>query len=138
MSHIMADDKPLTLADLDARLREVEAIQEMMLRILSTTKPLDNVLEQYGATDTQQRACYALLDDLATRTKGRQNELPTFPFFEMRMNEIFPAMRQDREFLRLIIDTLKVERAAYRSLHAYMAAHRWGESGGTPPMASRT
>ena len=37
----MADDKTLTLADLDARLREVEALQELILRILSTTKPLD-------------------------------------------------------------------------------------------------
>src|SRR5436305_145912 len=77
MSLIMSNATPPTLADLDARLREVEAIQEMMLRILATTKPLDNVLEQYGATDTQERACYALLDDLAARTAGRENERAT-------------------------------------------------------------
>src|SRR5207249_4890588 len=58
----MADHKPVTLADLDARLREVEALQEVILRILSTTKPLTNVLDQYGATETQARACHALLD----------------------------------------------------------------------------
>src|SRR3954470_16905289 len=97
MSLIMADDKPLSLGDLDARLREVEAIQEMMLRILATTKPLDNVLEQYCATDTQERACYALLDALAARTTGRENERPTFAFFEMKMADIFPALRKDRE-----------------------------------------
>ena len=124
----MADDKPLTLGDLDARLREVEALQEMMLRILATTKPLDNVLDQYGATDTQERATYALLDDLAARTTGRENERPTFPYFEMKMGDIFPALRRDRAFLMLVIDTLKVERAAYRALHAYMTAHAWGKS----------
>lgn len=123
----MADDKPLTLSDLDARLREVEALQEMMLRILSTTKPLDNVLEHYGATDTQERACYALLDDLAARATARDNERPTFPYFEMKMGDIFPTLRKDRTFLMLVIDTLKLERAAYRALHGYMTAHGWGQ-----------
>jgi hypothetical protein len=106
----------------------VEALQEMMLRILSTTKPLDNLLEQYGATDTQERATYALLDGLAARTNGRENDRPTFAFFEMQLAEIFPALRKDREFIALIIDTLKVERPAYRALHAYMAEHGWGKS----------
>ena len=49
----MADPRPLTLNDLDARLREVEALQELVLKLLATTKPLDRVLEQYGATETQ-------------------------------------------------------------------------------------
>ncbi len=124
----MTDDKTVTLADLDARLCEVEALQEMMLRILATTTPLDNVLDQYGATDTQEQACYALLDDLAARTNGRDNERPTFAYFEMKLGDIFPARRRDREFIGLIIDTLKVERAAYRDLHAYMTAHSWGKT----------
>ena len=118
----------VTLEELDARLREVEALQEMMLRILSTTKPLDNLLEQYGATDTQERATYALLDSLAARTNGRENDRPTFAYFEMQLAEIFPALRKDREFIALVMDTLKVERPAYRALHAYMAAHDWGKS----------
>src|SRR6266487_4310783 len=116
----MPDEKPVTLADLDARLREVEALQEMMLRIIATTKPLANVLEHYGATLTQERALCALLDDLSRRVKGRENDHPTFAYFQMKLWEIFPSMRNDREFLELIVDTLKVERAAYRDLHAYM------------------
>ena len=124
----MADEKPLTLADLDARLREVEALQQMTLRILSTTKPLDAVLDHYGATETQERACYALLDDLAARTNGRENDRPTFPYFQMKLGEIFPALRGDREFITIVIDTLKVERSAYRALHAYMTAHAWGQT----------
>ena len=123
----MTDDKAPTLADLDARLREVEALQQMTLRILSTTKPLNSVLDHYGATETQELACYALLDDLAARTDRRENDRPTFAYFEMKLAEIFPALRTDREFIRIVVDTLKVERPAYRALHGYMAAHGWDQ-----------
>ena len=119
-------EKPITLADLDARLREVEALQDMMLRIIAATKPLANVLEHYGATETQERAVCALLDDLSRRVKGRPDDHPTFAYFQMKLWEIFPSMRNNREFLELIIDTLKVERAAYRDLHGYMITNRWG------------
>jgi hypothetical protein len=122
----MADrEKEVTLADLDARLREVEALQEMILSILATTKPLDRVLEQYGATETQSVALYGLLDELAPRVRGREQDRPTFPYFLMKVQRIFPALRDDREFVGLLIDTLKVERPAYRELHVHMAAHNW-------------
>jgi len=70
----MADTSPdvaARLADLEARTRELEAVQQLILRILSTTKPLDTVLEQYGATETQARAFYKLLDELVNRARGR-------------------------------------------------------------------
>ena len=115
-----------TLADLDARLREVEAVQELILRLLSTTKPLDNLLEQYGATDTQERAFYHLLDDFVIRVRAaRERDRPTFGYFRLRLEEIFPALRGDREFVGLVIDTLKIERPAYRELHIYMASEGW-------------
>ena len=114
-----------TLDDLDARLREVEAVQLLMLRLLSTTKPLERVLEQYGATDTQERAFYPLLEDLVVRARGREKDRPTFAYFHMKMDEIFPALRGDRDFVEIVIDTLKVERPAYRELHAYMVANGW-------------
>src|SRR5438552_9605059 len=97
------------LDDLDARLREVEAVQQLILRILSTTKPLDNVLEQYGATDTQERAFYALLDDMAARSHAKEQDRPTFAYFVMKVQEIFPALRADREFVNLLVDTLRME-----------------------------
>jgi len=124
----MADERTVTLAHLDARLREVEALQEMILRILSTTKPLGNVLDQYGARETQERAFYGLLDDLVLRARGREAERPTFAYFQMKIGDIFPALRKDRDFIGLVIDTLKVERAAYRELHAYMTAQGWGKA----------
>ena len=114
-----------TLDDLDARLREVEAVQLLMLRLLSTTKPLERVLEQYGATDTQERAFYPLLEDLVVRARGREQDRPTFGYFLMKVEDIFPSLRGDREFVEIVIDTLKVERPAYRELHAYMVANGW-------------
>jgi hypothetical protein len=114
-----------TLEELDARLREIEAVQQLILRILSTTKPLDNVLEQYGATDTQERAFYALLDDLSTRSHGKEQDRPTFAYFVMKLQEIFPALRNDREFITLIVETLRTERPVYRELSEYVKAHGW-------------
>lgn len=121
----MADEKHLTLESLDARLREVEVVQELILRIMSTTKPLDGVLEQYGATATQEQALYKLLDDLVARARGREADRPTFGYFQMQLDSIFPNLRGDRQFVELVIDTLKLERPAYRELHAYMASHHW-------------
>src|SRR5713101_5469583 len=119
------DQKERTLADLDARLSEVEAIQELILRILSTTKPLSRVLEQYGATETQEGEFYRLLDDLAERAKGRERDRPTFAYFDMQMGNIFPSLHRDREFITIVIDMLKLERPAYRELHAYAVEHNW-------------
>jgi hypothetical protein len=119
-------EKDVTLASLDARLKEVEALQTLILRILSTTKPLDGVLEQYGATETQGRAFYRLLDDLAARAKGQdQDNRPSFGYFELQMNEIFPQLRRNREFVQMILDTLKLDRPAYRELHVYTTAQGW-------------
>jgi hypothetical protein len=116
------------LSDIDARLREVEALQQLILRILSITKPLDRVLEQYGATQSQEQAFYKLLDDLAVRSKGREQDRPTFGYFRTQLGNVFPALRHDREFLELVIDTLKIERPAYRELYGYMTAQGWGTS----------
>jgi hypothetical protein len=119
------DEKEGTLADLDARLSEVEAVQQLILRILSTTKPLSRVLELYGATETQEGEFYRLLDDLVERAKGREQDRPTFGYFDMQMGNIFPSLRGDRVFIGLVIDVLKLERPAYRGLHAYAVEQNW-------------
>jgi hypothetical protein len=100
-------------------------VQEVILRIMATTKPLDRVLEQYGATETQEQAFYKLLDDLVTRAAGPQENRPTFGYFQLQLEHIFPALRHDRTFTQLILDTLKVERPVYRTLHAYASANHW-------------
>ncbi len=123
MSDSSGDSSRLT--DLETRVRELEAVQQLILRIMSTTKPLGTVLDQYGATETQELAFYRLLDDLVVRAKGREQDRPTFAYFQMRIEEIFPALRRDREFTQLIIDTLKVDRVAYREFYAYTVEHHW-------------
>lgn len=113
------------LADLDARLKEVEAVQQLMLRLMSTTNPLKAVLEQYGATESQAQAFYKLLDDLVARTGGNEQNRPTFAYFEMQLASIFPKQRGNREFTSLLIDTMKLDRPAYRELHRYASAQGW-------------
>ena len=100
-------------------------MQELTLRLLSTTMPLANLLRYYGATETREQALYRLLDDLAERIKGPSHREPTFGQFKVRLGEIFPELRDDRNFMQLIIDTLKVERPAYKRLHEHMTSHRW-------------
>jgi hypothetical protein len=113
------------IADLEGRLQEVETVQQVILRILSTTKPLNSVLEQYGATESQEQAFYKLLDELVARTRGREQDRPTFAYFQMRLAEIFPSQRGDQQFTTLLVDTMKLERPAYRELHAFAVAQGW-------------
>ena len=118
------DDLAAKIADLDARLSEVEALQALTLRILSTTRPLDAVLAQYGASEAQQQALYRLLDILAARTRGSERERPTQPYFEMQFAEIFPR-QENGAFMDLVVDTLRLEQPLYRDLYAYMTAQGW-------------
>jgi acetyl-CoA carboxylase alpha subunit len=118
------DDLAAKIADLDARLSEVEALQALTLRILSTTRPLDAVLAQYGASEAQQQALYRLLDNLAARTRGSERERPTHSYFQMQFAEIFP-LQGDRAFMDLVVDTLRIEQPLYRDLYVYMTAQGW-------------
>ena len=120
-----SDGNASRLKDLEARVGELETMQALILRIMSTTRPLDGVLEQYGATETQEKELYKLLDDVVARAKGRESDRPTFAFFQMRLEQVFPALRHDGVFLHLVIDTLKVERLAYREFHAYTVEQQW-------------
>jgi hypothetical protein len=121
----VSNDALARVATLEARVEALEAVQELLLRLLSTTRPLAGLLEHYSATETQEQAFYRLLDTMAGRTGGAERDRPSFAFFEMHVDEIFPHLRGDREFIQLLIDTLRVERPAYRVLHQYMVAYNW-------------
>lgn len=110
---------------LEAQVAELKSVQDLLLRVLSTTRPLASLLEFYGATDATEQALNGLLDELLAASRGPKPRQPTFSYFQMRLGEIFPALRSDRAFVQTLIDTLKVDRPAYRELHAYMAAHGW-------------
>jgi Tfp pilus assembly protein PilO len=127
-------DTPATIIDrVDERLTELEAhvaqldlLQQLMLRLLSIMHPLSNVLAQYGASSSQEQELLQYLDQLATRVHSlERTRQPTVDEFQERMGEILPALCKETEFLRLVIDTLRVERVAYRELHDYMHAQGW-------------
>jgi hypothetical protein len=113
------------LAALESQVEELKSVQELLLRLLSTSRPLSKLLEYYGATDTTEQSLYKLLDELVERTHGPKFREPTFGSFVQRLGEIFPNMRGDRQFTQLLMDTLRLERPAYRELHEYMVAHNW-------------
>ena len=111
--------------DLEARVAHLEMMQDLLFRLMSMTRPLSNVLEQFGATRTQEQELLKFLDELVERSRGPERGRPSRAHFEMHVGEILPALRGNREFLQLLMDTLKVERPAYRELHEYMTAQGW-------------
>ena len=130
----MRIDSPTTVLDrVDERLKDLEAhvaqldmLQQLILRLLSIMHPLSNVLAQYGATATEERELMQYLDELAGRANSlERTKRPTLEEFQDRIAAIMPAIRQDVDFLRLVIDTLRVERSAYRDLHGYMIDQGW-------------
>jgi hypothetical protein len=106
--------------DLEARIAHLEMMQDLLFRLMSMTRPLSNVLEQFGATRTQEQELLKFLDELVERVRGPERGRPSRAHFEMHCGEILPSLRGNREFLQLLVDTLKVERPAYRELHEYM------------------
>ena len=111
--------------DLEARVAHLEMMQDLLFRLMSMTRPLSNVLEQFGSTRTQEQELLKFLDELVERSRGPERSRPSRAHFEMHVGEILPSLRGNREFLQLLMDTLKVERPAYRELHEYMTAQGW-------------
>lgn len=116
------------VAALESEVADLKAVQELLLRLLSTTKPLSAVLDSFGATEATQQAMYRLLDELVAAIRGPQYAHPTFKMFRARLAGVFPDLEADLGFTRLVIDTLRIERPAYRELHAYMIERHWLDS----------
>jgi hypothetical protein len=118
-------DVTTRLAALETEVEELKAVQALLVRLLSTTRPLSGVLEYYGATESTEQALYRYLDEMVERVRGPQHGHPTFSAFQVRIGGLFPQLRGDREFMQLLIDTLKVERPAYAELYRFMAERHW-------------
>ena len=118
-------DVTARLAALETEIEELRAVQNLLLRLLSTTRPLASVLEYYGATESTEQALYRYLDEMVERVRGPQRGQPTFSAFQVRIGGLFPQLRGDRAFMQLLIDTLRVERPAYAELYRYMNEHHW-------------
>ena len=55
---------------LEAQVAELKSVQDLLMRLMSTTRPLANLLEYYGATDAAEQALYGLLDELLAASRG--------------------------------------------------------------------
>ena len=65
------------------------------------------------------------LDELCERARGPERNHPSKAHFELHVSQILPAQRGNKSFFQLLMDTLKLERPAYRDLHQYMANQGW-------------
>ena len=120
-----APDLAARVAKLESQVEELTIMHDLVLRILSATRPLASMLEQFGANETQEQAVYRLLDRLIERVRGPERDRMSFGYFKRGINEIFGVRPDEREFVQILIDTLRIERPAYRELHDHMVAHRW-------------
>jgi hypothetical protein len=121
----MADNQSDRIAALEVKVQELDALVNLALRLLAVEKPVSALLERYGATEAEDQAVHALLDDLARRAGQGGMYAPSFGGFVNELTHRFPAARGDRQFITLLLDTLKVDRPAYQRLHAYTSAQGW-------------
>ena len=74
-------DVTARLAAMESQIEELKSVQELLLRLLSTSRPISKLLEYYGATDTNEQSLYKLLDELVERIRGPKFREPTFGSF---------------------------------------------------------
>ena len=120
---IQTDDARMTA--LEGKVQELETLVNLALRLLAVQRPVATLLERYGATESEEQAIHKLLDEVAGRADRGGVEAPSFAGFVHQLEARFPAVRGDRQFVALLLDALRVDRAAYQKLHAYIAAHSW-------------
>lgn len=123
----MSDGTEARLVALEAKVQELEALVNLALRLLAVEKPVSAVLERYGATEAEDLAVHTLLDDAAKRAALGGLYAPSFGGFTNALWDAFPAIRGNRQFVGLLLDTLKLDRPAYQQLHDYIIAAGWPE-----------
>jgi hypothetical protein len=113
------------LSALEGKVQELETMVNLAMRLISLEKPVATLLERYGATEAEEEAIHALLGDLSKRADMGGMYAPSFTAFENELYSRLPAMRNNREFVTILLDTLKLDRAAYRGLHEYAIKNGW-------------
>lgn len=122
---MMSDNAEQRIAVLESKVQELDALVNLALRLLAVEKPVSALLERYGATRAEDLAVHTLLDDLARRAEQGGMYAPSFAGFQNEIDTAFPTVRGDRQFVSLLLDTLKLDRPAYQKLHAYATANGW-------------
>lgn len=121
----MADEQQDRISALEAKVQELDTLVNLVLRLMAVEKPISALLARFGASEAEDRAVHALLDDVTKRFQKGGIYTPSFSGFASDLVERFPVVRGDREFVSLLIDSLKVDRPAYRKLYAFVAAQNW-------------
>ena len=121
----MADIHDDRIAALEAKVQELDTLVNLALRLIAVEKPVSRLLERYGATGAEDLAVHALLDDVAARAAQGGMYAPSFFGFASELVKRFPAVRGDRQFVSLLLDTLKIDRPVYQKLFAYALAEGW-------------
>jgi hypothetical protein len=122
---MMPDNAEQRIAALESRVQELDTLVNLALRLLAVDKPVSALLVRYGATQAEDHAVHTLLDDFARRAEQGGMYAPSFAGFRNEIDATFPTVRDDRQFLSLLVDTLKLDRPAFQKLHAYAKAHAW-------------
>ncbi len=124
---MMRDNAEQRIAVLEAKVQELDTLVNLALRLLAVEKPVSALLERYGATQVEDLAVHTLLDDVAKRVEQGGMYAPSFAGFQHEIDATLPAIRGNRQFMSLLLDTLKLDRPAYQKLHAYATANGWPE-----------
>ena len=119
------DDHEARIAALEAKVLELETLIDISLRLPAAEKPVTTLLTRFGATEAETIAVHALLDDVLKRAQAGGFYTPSFAGFVSDLVKVCPAARGDREFVALLLETLKVDRPSYQQLHAFVAAEGW-------------
>src|SRR5215510_2253274 len=107
---------------LEAKVQELETSVHLALRLLSIEKPVSALLERYAATESEDLAVNALLDHAAKRADQGGMYTSSFCGFVAELFIALPSVRDDREFVGLLLDTLRID---YQKLHAFIASQGW-------------
>jgi hypothetical protein len=121
----MADDHEIRIAALEARVELLEALMNASLRLSAADKPLSTLLTRFGASEPEILAVHALLDDVAKRVQAGGIYTPSFTGFLSDLVKVCPLAKNNRDFVLVLLETLKLERPAYQELHAFATARGW-------------
>src|SRR5215471_1341228 len=121
----MGESQDDRLAALEAKVQELDTLVNLALRLLSIERPISMLLERYGATESEDLAVHALLDHTVKRAEQGSIYAPSFGGFVTELFIRFPGVRDNREFVGMLLDTLKIDRPAYQKLHAFVTSQGW-------------
>src|SRR4029078_5093771 len=103
----------------------LETLLNVSLRLSAAEKPLSTLLTRFGASETEGLPVHALLDHLTKRVEAGGFYTPSFRGFVSDLVKVCPCAKNDREFVVLLLETLKLDRPAYRQPHQVAAPQGW-------------